>query len=445
MRQWETAINRLIKENIDRRYSDRSNSRMMVHASSMSAPRQSMSTVSSQTYVDSLPSRPSSSAHVRRKLAPYGSEEQIAPVPNGLYSGPNGYPPHEDDGFDFEPDDEYEDYPPSSYPPSGRETPMSMPRRMTSQITVDRDSHYSVPERPRARTEDHNGPNMIQWRSQNGMPPPPVPHPYGSPHPPALSVGNPASMRPPVPRMQSNQSAASFNSTASGDSFGPGVKPRLRSQFSSTRLKSSYEAAEVLPNGVLPSGQNLPPSIQRSRSASQPSAYIPRAADPPPPMPPAPWLQQRGANGIENKRGSGSSASTVESSDESPNSSSPITPYASSESSLGGISVKPSSKSHTFDNMPTPTASLMPGGIKIKVHFNEDIFLVQLPRNAEYEALVERVTKKIRLCGGRREDGPLRLKYRDEDGDLVSLGSTEDVQMAFEALRPGGQVTIYVA
>jgi len=82
--------------------------------------------------------------------------------------------------------------------------------------------------------------------------------------------------------------------------------------------------------------------------------------------------------------------------------------------------------------------------VKVKVHYLEDIFVIQVPRTTEYEELVERVGKKIRLCGPRRDDGPLRVKYKDEDGDLVSLGSTEDVQMAFESFRPGSQVTLYV-
>ncbi|KAJ3551796.1 hypothetical protein NM688_g4501 [Phlebia brevispora] len=82
--------------------------------------------------------------------------------------------------------------------------------------------------------------------------------------------------------------------------------------------------------------------------------------------------------------------------------------------------------------------------VKVKVHFHEDIFVIQVPRATEYEELVERVGKKIRLCGPRRDDGPLKVKYKDEDGDLVSLASTEDVQMAFEAFRPGSQVTLYV-
>lgn len=86
----------------------------------------------------------------------------------------------------------------------------------------------------------------------------------------------------------------------------------------------------------------------------------------------------------------------------------------------------------------------MPGVVKVKVHFLEDIFVIQVPRMTEYEELVERVGRKIRLCGPRREDGPLRVKYVDEDGDQVSIGSTEDVQMAFETMRPGNAITLIV-
>jgi len=82
--------------------------------------------------------------------------------------------------------------------------------------------------------------------------------------------------------------------------------------------------------------------------------------------------------------------------------------------------------------------------VKVKVYFRDDIFVIQVPRSTEYDDLVDKVGKKIRLCGPRRDDMPLRVKYRDEDGDMVSLGSTEDVQIAFESYRPGGQVTLFV-
>jgi len=89
-----------------------------------------------------------------------------------------------------------------------------------------------------------------------------------------------------------------------------------------------------------------------------------------------------------------------------------------------------------FDNSRNPTQ------VKVKVHFGSDIFVVQVPRALEYQELVEKVGKKIRLCGPRRDDGPLRVKYEDEEGDLISMRSTEDVDMAF-AGKP--QVVLHVA
>jgi cell division control protein 24 len=69
--------------------------------------------------------------------------------------------------------------------------------------------------------------------------------------------------------------------------------------------------------------------------------------------------------------------------------------------------------------------------VKVKVYFGSDIFVIQVGRVIDYIELVERVGKKIRLCGPRRDNGPLRVKYVDEEGDLVSMRSTEDVEMAF--------------
>ena len=69
-----------------------------------------------------------------------------------------------------------------------------------------------------------------------------------------------------------------------------------------------------------------------------------------------------------------------------------------------------------------------------------------MSRSIEYAELVQRVGKKIRLCGSLRDrdDSSLRVKYKDEDGDMISLGSTEDLQMAFETCQPGGQITLFV-
>jgi len=80
--------------------------------------------------------------------------------------------------------------------------------------------------------------------------------------------------------------------------------------------------------------------------------------------------------------------------------------------------------------------------VKVKVYFGSDIFVIQVGRAIHYGELVERVGKKIRLCGPRRDNGPLRVKYEDEEGDLISMRSTEDVEMAFGDKT---QVVLHVA
>ena len=446
MRQWETQINRLIKEVARKRGSERVGSGMsrILSANSGSphpqprTPNGSHYSQSNPVSVYSQPSTTYTSTTVRTRVNTNNSYEEYSSNTGSIcVSGPQGYASH--DGFDMEPDDDdLEDYPPSlGYGTSGRGTPMGS-RKTPNALSMppERESVTGY-DRPRAHTEGTDGIVLAQWR--NGLPPMPstaVISPEGSVH----SV---------TPRMNSNMSINSSYTPNTSFASHPASRPPLRSQFSSNRLGPSYENSNGFPsappsNAVYrharsptPSSSNptvnnglVAPPMNRSRSLSQPGVYNP----PPKSVPPVPngspnWSQgDRSLPGAPiNKRGSGSSQSTAESSDYSPNSSSPITPYASSESSLGGY----------------VDAGLSPP-VKVKVHFHEDIFVIQVPRTTEYGDLVEKVGRKIRLCGPRRDDGPLRVKYRDEDGDMVSLGSTEDVQMAFEAYRPGGQVTLFV-
>ncbi|KAK7045559.1 Guanine nucleotide exchange factor for Cdc42p [Paramarasmius palmivorus] len=369
MRQWESTINRLIRESQQRRASERGMSRIVTNNSTN--PRIGSSTT------PGYPAAQQNVTHVYHRSRGDSVYEQhpMSAVPYGV--GPQGYPPH--DAFESEADeDDYEDYPPaSSYGGnSGRGTPMGT-RRGYSEV-------------PAA----------------------------------AIAANN---MRPITPRLNSNVSGMSNGSDASF-SNGARSRPPLRSQFSSTKLRSAVDMnSSEYRNGIPPT----PAPINRSRSASQPSAYVPKSI--PPPLPTTQWDPRSNGSISSSKRGSGSSQSTGDSSDYSPNSSSPITPYGSSESSLA---LRPS-RSQVFDGPRSQP-------VKVKVHFHEDIFVIQVARSTEYDDLVEKVGRKIRLCGPRRDDGPLRVKYKDEDGDMVSLGSTEDVQMAFEAYRPGGQVVLYV-
>ncbi|KXN90809.1 Rho guanine nucleotide exchange factor scd1 [Leucoagaricus sp. SymC.cos] len=422
MRKWESQINRLIKEAAQRRGSDRGLARLN---SKMAPPssRATSSTVSignpstysyspSTSYSSSTTAYSASSSGSAKTLrtqpyggSGYGSHDSI----NGYPTGPFGYP-YDHDGFTD--DEEYEDYPQTgstSYIASGRGTPINSSRKLSSLSMPAEQREPAYDQRTRAYTENADGHTMQQWRNQHQhMPPPPQPQ---------LSAHSPGgTQRPMTPRTQSDMT------------FGAGASQQ-----------------QSIPQPVQPS---------RSRSASQPNAYNPQKGAPPP-LPTnavnvahSNWTRDH--DRVGNKRGSGSSQSTGGSSEYSPNSSSPITPFGSSDSSLGGAGIHVNVNGHHMNG------SGMVGGhgglpqepqsppVKVKVHFHEDIFVIQVPRSTEYDDLVEKVGKKIRLCGPRRDDGPLRVKYRDEDGDMVSLGSTEDVQIAFEAYKPGGQVTLFV-
>ncbi len=417
MRQWEAQINKLIKELGQRRAVERPG---LAKIAAPNGTNTSLFRVESTSHIQSQPFSLSNTRYSRpsQSISTIGDENVLSPgLPLGSYTstGPLSNPHN---SFEFEVDDE--DYPhTSTYASSGRGTPMGG-RRST---LGDRDS------------TNYDRPGSL-WR----VPLPPNSASSGRPITPRLHT---------VPSMHSD---SGFGNQARSS------RPSLRSQISSTRLKSTYNDSGEYYNGSgaqspVPPTLGVPPS-SRSRSVSQPTAYVPKAQLPPVPTPaaqPSQWSRDRSNTNFSgaansssnNKRGSGSSQSTTgDSSDYSPNSSSsPITPYGSSESSLGGVGIR----TQTFDSVPNDTVYLQSSPpVKVKIYFHEDVFVIEVPRNTEYVELVEKVGRKIRLCGPRRDDGPLRVKYRDEDGDMVSLGSTEDVQMAFSEFRPGGQVTLFV-
>jgi cell division control protein 24 len=79
----------------------------------------------------------------------------------------------------------------------------------------------------------------------------------------------------------------------------------------------------------------------------------------------------------------------------------------------------------------------------VKLHFHDDVpvTVMVVSRSIEYESLVKRFRGKARRCRIPLDDGPLHMKYMDEDGDIVSLISTEDIHLAFEQ---GSQITLFV-
>ena len=184
--------------------------------------------------------------------------------------------------------------------------------------------------------------------------------------------------------------------------------PPLCSQYSSSRLRLPYENGEQRSGATSPTTHPLPSHVSQTCSVSQLSAYIPKTA--PPPLLSSGWDRAQGSTSMTTKQSSSSSQSTGKDFAYSPNSSLPPTPFGLSDSSFGRSSIS------SYD-----------APLRVKVHFGSDIFVIQVLCITEYDGLVERVGKKIHLCGPRRDDGPLCVKYEDKEGDFVSMRSTEEV------------------
>ncbi|KAJ2797153.1 Guanine nucleotide exchange factor for Cdc42p, partial [Coemansia helicoidea] len=116
---------------------------------------------------------------------------------------------------------------------------------------------------------------------------------------------------------------------------------------------------------------------------------------------------------------------------------SPITP------GVAGLSASPPA---SVSSTPVSHSGQQSKPVKIKVHFQNDIFVIILRNSVSYEDLTVRVDRKIKICAGplvgvngSEQDiasaPPLsiRMRYQDEDGDMILIGSDEDVQLAFES------------
>jgi cell division control protein 24 len=86
-----------------------------------------------------------------------------------------------------------------------------------------------------------------------------------------------------------------------------------------------------------------------------------------------------------------------------------------------------------------------PGTIKIKLVFNDGIYVIVTNHEVAYFELMEKVDKKIRLVANLKQSDLLRLKYQDEDCDFITINSDDDVQMAFESRGVHNTVNLFVS
>ncbi|KAI8085178.1 uncharacterized protein BX664DRAFT_300963 [Halteromyces radiatus] len=86
-----------------------------------------------------------------------------------------------------------------------------------------------------------------------------------------------------------------------------------------------------------------------------------------------------------------------------------------------------------LDRVLTAAGTLSPGQIKVKVMYNEGKYSIMVPQQISYTELLKRVEQKLQTVGDIPPVSTLRLKYRDEEGDFITINSNDDVQMAFES------------
>jgi hypothetical protein len=111
---------------------------------------------------------------------------------------------------------------------------------------------------------------------------------------------------------------------------------------------------------------------------------------------------------------------------------------------LSNIKRNSNNNTVTVPSTPSPTTPTNNEITKVKVHYFGAIYVVVVPTDIEYEELQKKIESKIKLCGQEFETSLLGLKYEDEDGDLITISSSEDVQMGFESKGPNNAVNLYV-
>ncbi|KAI8097158.1 uncharacterized protein BX664DRAFT_325678 [Halteromyces radiatus] len=95
-----------------------------------------------------------------------------------------------------------------------------------------------------------------------------------------------------------------------------------------------------------------------------------------------------------------------------------------------------------------PTSSGSPitmDTLKIKLSYNDGIYVIVCPVDIRFTDLMEKVEKKIKLVANLQPNDILRLKYQDEDEDFITINSDDDVQMAFESRGASSTVNLFVS
>jgi cell division control protein 24 len=82
------------------------------------------------------------------------------------------------------------------------------------------------------------------------------------------------------------------------------------------------------------------------------------------------------------------------------------------------------------------TEMALPTQLKVKVNCDGNYVTLVVAFNITYQSLIDRIDAKVgRFSNNAIARGTMRLRYRDEDGDFVTIESDDDIQIAFQEWR----------
>lgn len=115
----------------------------------------------------------------------------------------------------------------------------------------------------------------------------------------------------------------------------------------------------------------------------------------------------------------------------------PLAPVTPGRTVTPGLGTAPLPLTQTM-LPPTPDIA-MPNQLKVKVNYETgNYFTLVVQYNIAYQSLVDRIDVKLnRLLNSSIARGDLKLRYRDEDGDFVTIESDDDIQIAISEWREG--------
>lgn len=90
----------------------------------------------------------------------------------------------------------------------------------------------------------------------------------------------------------------------------------------------------------------------------------------------------------------------------------------------------------TSTSFSSDTDTFPPSQLKVKVNCDGNYVTLVVAFSITYQSLIDRIDAKVgRFSNNAISRGTMRLRYRDEDGDFVTIASDDDIQIAFQEWR----------